>query len=72
MRLSHRVHGFFYRRWPHWYEPRKVCCRCPAVIRDGGRFAKRKVSHGLCGRCAEDAHDMLALARRALGQSEAA
>jgi hypothetical protein len=42
---------FFYRRWPQWFAPKRVCSWCPAVIKRGGIFSRGKVSHGICGDC---------------------
>lgn len=54
-RIRVAVQRFFYRLNPEWFKPASVCCRCAAAIRPGGFFAKRKVSHGICGPCVRSA-----------------
>ena len=46
---------FFYRRWPQWFAPKRVCSWCPAVMRRGGTFSGGKVSHGICQKCSQAA-----------------
>lgn len=59
-----RVTLFFYRRFPHWFTPRRICAWCGHIIAPGGFFWRGKVSHGICGPCSDEAMEQARIARR--------
>lgn len=54
---------FFYRRFPHWFMPKRICAWCGFVIGRGGIFSRGKTSHGVCGHCSEEAMEQARMAR---------
>jgi hypothetical protein len=62
---------FFYRRYPQWFMPKRICAWCDHLIARGGIFSRGKISHGVCALCSAEALEQSWIAR-AIGSSAGA